>query len=98
MEQARLDPVDRARLIVLDHLTSECCRAHQSAKSEIVTMMNELDIDERAFSLNALRRHGGSFARGCARPDEGSALATTLVMLICVMLSVAIVNWCIFHW
>ncbi len=96
MGQAKVDPVDRARLIVLDHLTSECCKASLSAKSEVVTMSNDIVFDEPHFPIDALiRPRIESFEDGCAS-DEGSVFATVLVMIICLMLSVAIVNWCIF--
>jgi hypothetical protein len=98
MGQARVDPVDHARLIVLDHLTSECCKASLSAKSEVVTMSNHLGSDAERFHIDALiRPHAGSFDEGCASDDEGSVFATILVMIICVILAVAIINWFIFN-
>jgi hypothetical protein len=98
MGQARVDPVDHARLIVLGHLTTECCKASMSAKAEVMTMSEEIAPDERRFHLDGLiRPRNGSFDNGCATGDERSVLATILVMIICVVLSVAIVNWSIFH-
>jgi len=99
MGQAQTDPVDYARLIVLDHLTSECCKASRNAKSEVVTMSNEIKRATPRLRLDELtRRQDRSFAAGCANEDEGSVLATILVMVICTVLSVAIVNWFIFHY
>jgi hypothetical protein len=99
MGQAKTDPVDYARLIVLDHLTSECCKASRSAKSEVVTMSNEIGRENPRFSFDEPIEPGArSFESGGANEDEGSVLATILVMLICVVLSVAIVNWFIFHY
>src|SRR5664279_4107690 len=98
MGQAQTDPVDYARLIVLDHLTSECCKANLSAKSEVVTMSNDIKLDGSRFSVAALNpAKDRPFESGCATEDEGSVFATVLMMVICVVLSVAIVNWFIFH-
>ena len=99
MEQSRVDPVDNARLIVLGYLTSECCKANMHAKSEVVTMSHEITLDEPSFQFDALAEpRYYSFDEGCTGEpaDEGSVLATVLVMVICVLLSVAIVNWFIF--
>jgi hypothetical protein len=99
MGQAQTDPVDYARLIVLDHLTSECCRASRSAKSEVVTMSNEIKRENPRFSFDELiQPRDRSFADGGAGENEGSVLATILVMVICVVLAVAVVNWFIFHY
>jgi hypothetical protein len=99
MGQAQTDPVDYARLIVLDHLTNECCKASRSAKSEVVTMSNEIKQDNSRFSFDELTRpQGRSYEAGCASEDEGSVPATILVMVICTVLAVAVVNWLIFHY
>jgi len=99
MGQAQTDPVDYARLIVLDHLTSECCRASRSAKSEVVAMSSEIKRDRPRFAFDELiQPRDRSFTDGCASEDEGSVLATVLVMVICVVLAVAVVNWFIFHY
>jgi hypothetical protein len=100
MEQSRVDPVDNARLIVLGYLTSEYCKANMHAKSEVVTMSHEITFEEPSFQFNALvEPRYCSFDEGCCAgepADEGSVLATVLVMVICVLLSVAVVNWFIF--
>jgi hypothetical protein len=99
MGQAQTDPVDYARLIVLDHLTSECCKASRNAKSEVVTMSNEIKRAAPRLTFDELTRpQDRSFEAGCATEDEGSVLATILVMVICTVLSVAVVNWFIFHY
>jgi hypothetical protein len=98
MGQAKVDPVDCARLIVLGHLTTECCKASISAKSEVITMSEEIPPDKHRFHIDALiQPENESFDDRCARADEGSVFATILVMIICVMLSVALVNWSIFR-
>jgi len=92
MGQARVDPVDHARLIVLGHLTSECCKASLSAKSEVITMSEDVETQEPNFRLGALMQSRSQpFESGCALADEGSVFATILVMIICVVLSVSII-------
>jgi hypothetical protein len=99
MGQARIDPVDYARLIVLDHLTNECCKASRSARSEVVTMSNEIEREDPRFYFDELiEPRAAPPGDGCRSADEGSVLATILIMVICVVLSVAIVNWFIFHY
>jgi hypothetical protein len=98
MGQAQTDPVDYARLIILDHLTSECCKASRSAKSEVVTMSNEILRAKPPLFGGLAEEREQSFEDGCASEDAGSVFATVLVMAICVVLSVATVNWFIFHY